>query len=103
MEGLSGLLETIGRVRAALNPKLQVYGILLTMVDSRTNLSREVEAEVRSNSRVPVYHTTVPRNVRLSEAPSHGKPIVLYDVASRGCQSYLALAREFLGHHGEAA
>jgi len=103
MEGLSGLLDTISRVRGALNPRLRIDGILLTMVDQRTNLSREVEAEVRENSRVPVYRTTVPRNVRLSEAPSHGKPIMLYDVASRGCQSYLALAREFLRHSEEAA
>jgi len=103
MEGLSGLIETIGRVRAALNHQLVIEGILLTMVDLRTNLAREVEQEVRRNARVPVYRSMIPRNVRLSEAPSHGQPIVLYDVASKGCQSYLALAREFLAQNEEAA
>ncbi|NOZ86379.1 MAG: ParA family protein [Deltaproteobacteria bacterium] len=103
LEGLSSLVSTVEKVKESLNPSLFFEGILLTMVDLRTNLAREVEYEVRSNSRIPVYNTTVPRNVRLSEAPSHGKPIVLYDVTSTGSRSYLQLAKEFLAQKGEAA
>ena len=103
LEGLTSLLSTVEKVREAFNPSLVYEGILLTMVDSRTNLAKDVEHEVRSNARVKVYNTMVPRNVRLSEAPSHGKPIVLYDVGSSGCRSYLELAKEFLEARGEAA
>jgi len=96
LEGLSYLCSTIERVRAVWNPKLELEGIVLTMVDGRTNLMQQVEGEVRSHFGSRVYRTVIPRNVRLSEAPSHGLPIVLYDSASRGAQSYLQLAHEFL-------
>ena len=101
LEGLSDLLDTIGRVRAALNPPLQVEGILLTMADERTNLSRQVEAEVRSHLSDLVFRTVIPRNVRLGEAPSFGKPIILYDLRSAGAQSYLSLMREVVKHGTE--
>ena len=94
LEGLTDLLDTIGRVRAAVNPALEVEGILLTMADERTNLSRQVEAEVRSHLDDLVFETVIPRNVRLGEAPSFGKPIILYDLRSAGAQSYLSLMRE---------
>lgn len=96
LEGLAGLLETLNSVRDALNPTLCLEGILLTMVDLRNNLARQVEAEVRSHFGRQVFHTVIPRNVRLSEAPSHGKPILLYDALSRGAVSYLELAQEIL-------
>ncbi|MEE8580851.1 MAG: ParA family protein [Myxococcota bacterium] len=96
LEGLARLLETIERVRAGLNPDLELGGIVLTMVDPRNNLSRQVEAEVRQHFPEQVFQTRIPRNVRLSEAPSHGKPILLYDVHSRGALAYLSLAEEIL-------
>ncbi len=96
LEGLSDLVGTIERVRESLNPTLGVHGVLLTMYDARPSLTKQVEREVREHFQEKVFDTVVPRNVRLSEAPSHGKPILLYDIASRGCQSYLELAREFL-------
>jgi chromosome partitioning protein len=96
LEGLSALMGTIQSVQQSLNPRLKIEGILLTMVDGRTSLGSQVEREVRSHFDRKVYTTTIPRNVRLAEAPSHGKPILLYDQASRGSQSYLALANEFL-------
>ncbi len=96
LEGLSDLVGTIERVRESLNPTLGVQGVLLTMYDARPSLTKQVEREVREHFQEKVFDTVVPRNVRLSEAPSHGKPILLYDIASRGCQSYLELAREFL-------
>jgi chromosome partitioning protein len=96
LEGLSALVGTIQSVQQAFNPRLEIEGILLTMVDGRTSLGSQVEREVRSHFDGKVYTTTIPRNVRLAEAPSHGKPILLYDHTSRGSQSYLALAHEFL-------
>jgi chromosome partitioning protein len=96
LEGLSALVATIEQVRAALNPRLEIEGILLTMVDGRTTLNQQVEGEVRSHFDGKVYRTMIPRNVRIAESPSHGQPILLYDASSRGSQSYLALAREFL-------
>jgi len=96
LEGLAGLMETLNSVRDALNPALQLEGILLTMVDQRNNLTRQVEAEVRGHFGSQVFRTVIPRNVRLSEAPSHGKPILLYDAHSRGAISYLELAQEIL-------
>jgi chromosome partitioning protein len=96
LEGISELLRTIRRVRSALNPDLILSGILLTMHDERTNLSRDVAAEVRSHFQEQVFETIVPRNVRLAEAPSHGVPVLGYDIKSRGAQAYLDLAREFL-------
>ncbi|MCS6797618.1 MAG: AAA family ATPase [Myxococcota bacterium] len=95
LEGLSQLVETVERVRATLNPALRIHGVLLTMYDARNNLALEVAAEVRRH--FPVYETTIPRNVRLAEAPSHGKPVLLYDASSRGSYGYLSLARELLG------
>ena len=96
MEGLSELLRTVDAVREKLNPGLRIEGFLLTMVDQRTNLAREVVDEVRRHFPKKTYQTVIPRNVRLSEAPSHGKPILLYDIASTGAQAYLRLASEFL-------
>lgn len=96
MEGVSRLLETIERIQETLNPALVIEGVLRTMVDSRTNLSRQVSEELESFFNGKLLKTTIPRNVRLSEAPSHGKPILLYDITSRGAQSYLALAEELI-------
>ncbi len=96
LEGISELLATVQRVQGSLNPGLQIAGILLTMYDDRTNLSREVAEEVRSHFAGKVFETVVPRNIRLAEAPSHGLPIFQYDIKSRGAEAYLALAREVL-------
>jgi chromosome partitioning protein len=96
LEGLSALLHTIDSVRAASNEDLSVDGIILTMHDSRNNLSVQVEAEVRRHFPDLVFSTIIPRNVRLSESPSFGKPVVLYDIRSKGCQAYLKLAQEIL-------
>ncbi|MCZ6784609.1 MAG: AAA family ATPase [Proteobacteria bacterium] len=94
LEGLARLLETIELVRGGLNPRLEIGGIMLTMVDTRNNLARQVEAEVRAHFGDVVFRTRIPRNVRVSEAPSHGKPILLYDIHSRGAVAYLELAEE---------
>ena len=94
LEGLSQLVHTIRRVREALNPRLQIEGVLLTMYDARTNLSAQVAAEVRRHMQGSVFDTIVPRSVRLSEAPSHGLPISLYDPGSRGATAYRELAAE---------
>jgi chromosome partitioning protein len=96
LEGLAGLLETVGLVREQLNPELTLEGIALTMVDTRNNLSRQVGQEVREHFGAQVFETVIPRNVRLSEAPSHGKPVLLYDIHSKGAVSYLRLADEIL-------
>ena len=96
LEGLARLVATIDMVRAGLNPELVLGGIVLTMVDRRNNLSRQVEAEVRRHFGEKVFRTRIPRNVRLSEAPSHGKPILLYDIHSSGAIAYLNLADEIL-------
>ncbi|HYC57833.1 MAG TPA: ParA family protein [Candidatus Binatia bacterium] len=96
LEGLGALLETIERVRAAFNPTLQVLGILLTMYDSRTSLSRQVAQEVRAHFPDTVLHAMVPRNVRISESPSHGIPVVVYDPASTGSAAYRQVGRELL-------
>lgn len=96
LEGLSRLIDTIARVRGSYNPGLSIEGILFCMFDGRTNLSREVAAEVRRHFPDKVYETVIPRNIRLGESPSHGKPILLYDPVSRGCQSYLQLAQEVI-------
>ncbi len=98
LEGLAGLLETIALVQQQLNPRLSVEGILLTMTDRRNRLSRQVEAEVRRHFAGQVFDSVIPRNVRLSEAPSHGKPALLYDAHSKGAISYLQLAAEILEH-----
>jgi chromosome partitioning protein len=96
LEGLAGLLETVELVRKEINPRLALEGIVLTMVDLRNNLSRQVSDEVRGHFGDDVYQTPIPRNIRLSEAPSYGKPILLYDIQSKGATSYLDLARELL-------
>jgi chromosome partitioning protein len=96
LEGLAELVGTIRRVRAAFNPALDIEGVLLTMVDERTNLGQQVAADVRQFFKDKVFRTVIPRNVRLGEAPSHGLPVLLYDVKSRGAEAYLALAREML-------
>jgi chromosome partitioning protein len=96
LEGLAGLLETVELVRRELNPALALEGVLLTMADARNNLSRQVEDEVRTHFGAQAFTTVIPRNVRLSEAPSHGKPILLYDVHSKGATAYLELAAELL-------
>jgi chromosome partitioning protein len=96
LEGLSRLIETISIIRKGLNPTLELDGVLLTMFDSRNNLSDQVAKEVRENFDGRVFKTIIPRNVRLSESPSFGKPVIIYDVRSRGCQSYLDFAREYL-------
>ena len=100
LEGVSALLDTIERVRAALNPELKIEGVVLTMFDDRTNLAQQVTAELSRFFGDKLCQTTVPRNVRLAEAPSHGKPVLLYDVRSRGAESYIQLAKEILGHSG---
>lgn len=96
LEGLASLLATLERVRGSLNPRLNVEGIVLTMVDLRNNLTRQVEAEVRSHFGDRVYQTKIPRNVRLSEAPSHGMPALLYDAQSSGSKAYVSLCYEIL-------
>lgn len=96
LEGLSQLLDTYKAVKKGLNPSLRLAGILLTMYDSRNNLSSQVEEEVRRHFQKMVFKTIIPRNVRVSEAPSHGKPIILYDISSKGSQSYLRLAMELI-------
>ena len=96
LEGLSDLMYTIRAVRRSLNPQLELEGVLLTMFDSRTNLAVQVAEEVKRFFPGKVYSTVIPRNVRLSEAPSHGKPISAYDRTSRGYEAYAALAEEFL-------
>jgi chromosome partitioning protein len=97
LEGLAGLLGTVELVREQLNERLELLGIVLTMVDLRNNLSRQVESEVRSHFGQKVFETLIPRNVRLSEAPSHGKPVILYDAHSKGAVAYLRLSSEIAG------
>jgi chromosome partitioning protein len=96
MEGLGYLLNTVKLVKARLNPSLSLGGILLTMFDTRNSLSHRVSEDVRKHLGGKVFDTIIPRNVRLSESPSHGLPIILYDIKSRGAVSYMALAREIL-------
>ena len=96
LEGLADLVSTLRRVRAALNPALDIEGVLLTMFDERTNLGQQVATDVRQYFKEKVFRTVIPRNVKLGEAPSHGMPVILYDVKSRGAAAYLALAREIL-------
>ena len=96
LEGLADLVSTMRRVRAALNPALDIEGVLLTMFDERTNLGQQVATDVRQFFKEKVFRTVIPRNVKLGEAPSHGVPVILYDVKSRGATAYLALAREML-------
>ena len=96
LEGLADLVATLRRVRAALNPSLDIEGVLLTMNDERTNLGQQVAKDVRAFFKDKVYRTVIPRNVRLAEAPSHGVPAVTYDARSRGAEAYTALAKELM-------
>ena len=96
LEGLTELLETIERVRNSFNPLLGIEGIVLTMFDERTNLARQVVEDIRSHLGEKVFETVIPRNVRLGEAPSFGKPVLSYDIKSKGAEAYIALGREFL-------
>ncbi len=96
MEGLSQLLNTVQLIKSSLNPSLELEGILLTMSDSRNNLSKQVAAEIRKYFGQDVFEAVIPRNIKLSESPSFGKPIILYDINSKGSEAYLALAKEIL-------
>lgn len=99
LEGISELLDTIERIRGGLNPGLEIEGVLLTMFDERTNLTQQVTAELKRFFGEKVFTTTIPRNVRLAEAPSHGKPVLLYDSKSRGAESYVQLSKEVIAKH----
>ncbi len=103
LEGLADLVATMRRVRASLNPALDIEGVLLTMYDERTNLGQAVARDVREFFREKVFTTVIPRNVRLGEAPSHGLPIVVYDVRSRGAEAYINLAKELIVRNGGLA
>jgi len=95
-------MDTVDRVRSAFGTTLAIEGVLLTMYDDRTNLTRQVEADLREFFRDEVFQTVIPRSVRLAEAPSFGKPIITYDVRSRGAESYIQLAKEILAHEQTA-
>ena len=103
LEGISELMTTLKRVKRALNARLEVLGVLLTMVDERTNLAQQVAAEIRQHFKEQVFRAQIPRSVRLGEAPSFGKPILLYDIRSKGAEAYLALARELMEHEEKGA
>jgi chromosome partitioning protein len=98
LEGLTDLLETLRRVQHQLNPELVMEGILVTMFDERTNLARQVREDLSKHFKDSLLKTTIPRNIRLGEAPSFGKPVLLYDIKSKGAEAYLHLAREIIGH-----
>ena len=101
LEGLSQLLQTVEQVRSTLNPNLSIHGIVLTMFDSRNNLSNQVVADVRQFMGAKVYDTMIPRNVRISEAPSYGKPVLVYDLKCVGSEAYLKLATEVIQRERE--
>jgi len=103
LEGIAELMSTIDRVRAALNPRLTIEGVLLTMYDERTNLGQQVSRNIREYFGDRVFRTVIPRNIRLGEAPSHGVPVILYDARSRGAEAYVTLAHEFLARTGAIA
>jgi chromosome partitioning protein len=96
LEGIADLVATVRRVRAGLNPALDILGVLLTMHDERTNLAQQVASDIRGFFKEKVFTTAIPRNIKLGEAPSHGMPVILYDVKSRGAEAYVALAKEVL-------
>jgi chromosome partitioning protein len=98
LEGISELLGTVERIRSALNPSLEIEGVVLTMFDERTNLAQQVTAELKRFFGEKLCKTTIPRNIRLAEAPSHGKPALLYDIRSKGAESYIRLAKEIISH-----
>jgi chromosome partitioning protein len=103
MEGLGRLLANVRRVQESFNPALELEGILLTMYDSRNTLSRQVAEEIRGHFKAKVFGTSIPRNVTLAEAPSYGRPVMLYNAASAGSQAYIELAKEFLNHGEKSA
>ncbi|HEX8707777.1 MAG TPA: AAA family ATPase [Pyrinomonadaceae bacterium] len=103
LEGVTELFDTLARIRRVLNPSLTIEGLLLTMYDERTNLAAAVAADLRDFYGRQVFETVIPRNVRLAEAPSYGKPIILYDIRSRGAESYLQLAKEIMEHDKKSA
>jgi len=98
LEGVSELLDTLARLRRAINPSLAIEGILLTMYDDRTTLSKQVAADLRSFFGAQVFESVIPRNVRLAEAPSHGMPVIFYDIHSKGAESYIQLAKEVIAN-----
>jgi chromosome partitioning protein len=102
LEGIADLIATLRRVRATLNPSLDIAGVLMTMYDERTNLGQQVARDIRAFFQERVFETVVPRNIRLGEAPSHGLPVVLYDAKSRGAEAYVALARELMARDAAA-
>ncbi len=102
LEGISALMDTIERMKASLNPGLQIEGVLLTMFDERTSLAKQVATDLREFFADDVFETVIPRNVRLAEAPSHGRPVLQYDLRSKGAESYLQLARELLARRAAA-
>jgi chromosome partitioning protein len=103
LEGISELGNTLRRVQRSLNPALDIEGVLLTMFDERTNLTQQVAAEIRAHFKDRVFRTVIPRSIRLGEAPSFGKPILLYDIRSRGAEAYLDLAKEVMAHEKKGA
>ena len=103
MEGLGRLMQTVEMVRKSLNPSLVIEGILLTLFDGRNNLHKQVAEEIRKHFHGKVFKAVIPRNIRLAEAPSHGAPVLMYDVASTGAQAYLGLAKEVLAHAKKGA
>jgi len=103
MEGLSRLIGSIERIQQSLNPGLTIEGIVLTMYDARNTLARQVTDQIRGHFKELVYQTPIPRNVTLAEAPSYGRPVLLYNMASAGAQSYLSLAKEFINHGEKSA
>ena len=103
LEGISELMNTLHRVQRSLNPALDVEGVLLTMVDDRTNLTQQVASEIRGHFKDKVFRSVIPRSIRLGEAPSFGKPILLYDIRSRGAEAYLELAKEVMAHEKKGA
>jgi chromosome partitioning protein len=103
LEGVTDLFDTLNRVRSNLNPSLALQGILLTMYDERTNLSSQVREDLKNYFSDDLLETIIPRNVRLAEAPSFGKPIFLYDIRSKGAESYIRLAKEILNHDKKGA
>jgi chromosome partitioning protein len=98
LEGVSELTATMRRVQRALNPELEIEGVLLTMVDERMNLTQQVRSDIRDHFKDKVFQTAIPRSVRLAEAPSFGKPVLLYDIRSKGAEAYLDLAKELMSH-----
>ncbi len=99
LEGVSELISTLERVRDSLNPEIQIEGVLLTMYDDRTNLAQQVTETLREHFKEKLFHTVIPRNIRLAEAPSHGRPVALYDARSRGTEAYFELAGEFMARN----